>query len=151
MLWEDYKNEFEPDGSLRDIYIKGVGLDDWQAFMDFLRKTDAVLDFHVDGDAVGLPVDISEVILDQHHTYLLSIGLQGVSVHCHFFLSEEIELNVDPREIDSEVKAKIVFRLMTTAGRTLKKRVIMTPENMQDQVVFEYEPGMGVRHRPLDT
>ena len=146
MIWNEYKFEFEPDGSLRDIYIKGVDLNDWQAFIDFLRGTEATLDYYVEGEPAELPASIAEVVIDQIHTHLLTIGLDGVAVNCHFFIPEEIELDLDPREIDNESKAMVVFRLMSTVGRTLNKQVILTPENTEGQPIFKYEPGAGIKH-----
>jgi hypothetical protein len=150
MIWEDYKIEFEPDGSLRDIYIKDVELSDWQAFIDFLRRTDANLEYFVEGEPAELPQSIAEVVISQDHPYLLTIGLDGLTVNCHFFIPEEIELNIDPREIDSEAKAKVVFRLMSTVGRALNKQVILTPENNEERLIFKYEPGAGIKHMALN-
>lgn len=150
MTWEEYKIEFEPDGSLRDIYIKDVDLNGWQSFIDFLRRTDAVLDYYVEGEAANLPTSIDKVVLNQDHPYLLSIHLDGVTVNCHFSIPEEIELDLDPREIDNEAKAKVVFRFMSTVGRTLNKEVILTPENTEEQPIFKYEPGVGIKHLALN-
>lgn len=150
MIWEEYKIEFEPDGSLRDIYIKDVDLNGWQSFIDFLRSTDAVLDYYIEGVAADLPTNINKVVLGQDHTHLLSIRLDGVIVNCHFFVPEEIELDLDPREIDNEAKAKVVFRFMSTVGRTLNKQVILTPENTKEQPIFKYEPGSGIKHLALN-
>ncbi len=150
MNWEDYKIEFEPDGSLRDIYIKGVDISDWQTFIDFLRSTDSDLNYFVEGEPAELPSSIAEVVVSQDHPYLLTIGLDGVTVNCHFFIPEEIELDIDPREIDSEAKAKVVFRFMSTVGRALNKEVILTPENTEEQPIFKYELGAGIKHLALN-
>ena len=150
MIWEEYKNEFEPDGRLRDIYLKDIDLYGWQSFIDFLRSTDAALDYYIEGVAAVLPTSIDKVVLDQDHPHLLSIHLDGVTVNCHFFLPEEIEMDLDPREIDNEAKAKVVFRFMSTVGRTLNKQVILTPENTEEQPIFKYEPGSGIKHLALN-
>ena len=146
MKWEEYKVEFTPDGSLRDIYIKGVDINDWQSFIDFLRSTEASLDFYIEGEEAKLPDCIKDIVLDREHAYLLSIRLDGVTVNCHFFTSVEIELDLDPQEIDSESKAKVIFRLMSTVGRVLNKQVILTLENAKEQPVFKYEPGAGIEY-----
>ena len=150
MIWEDYKIEFEPDGSLRDIYIKDVDLSDWQVFIDFIRCIDAALNYFVEGELTELPSSIAEVVVSQDHPYLLTIGLNGVTVNCHFFLSEEIELDIDPGEVDNEGKANIVFGFMSNVGRVLNKEVILTPENAEEQPIFKYEPGVGIKHLALN-
>lgn len=146
MIWDEYKVEFIPDGSLRDIYIKGVDIDDWQSFIDFLRSTEATLDFYIEGEEAKLPDCIKDIVLDREHQYLLSIRLDGVTVNCHFFTLVEIELDLDPKEIDSETRAKVIFRLMSTVGRVLNKQVILTPENAEEQPIFKYEPGAGIAY-----
>ena len=150
MKWEGYKAEFTPDGSLRDIYIKDVDIDDWQSFIDFLRSTEATLDFYIEGEEAKLPDCIKNILLDREHPYLLSIRLDGVTVNCHFFTPVEIELDLDPQEIDSETKAKVIFRLMSTVGRVLNKQVILTPENAEEQPIFKYEPGAGIEYLVLN-
>ena len=150
MNWEDYKIEFEPDGSLRDIYIKDVDLSDWQAFIDFIRGIDAVLNYFVEGELTELPSNIAEVVMSQDRPYLLTIGLDGVTVNCHFFLPEEIELDIDPRDIDNEGKAKIVFGFMSNVGSVLNKEIILTPENTEEQPIFKYEPGASIKHLALN-
>ena len=35
--WNDIKWIFEPDGSLRDIYVQDVTLSDWEELIDFLN------------------------------------------------------------------------------------------------------------------
>jgi hypothetical protein len=150
MIWEEYKTEFEPNGSLRYIHIKDVDLNSWQSFIDFLRRTDAALDYSVEGEAANLPTSIAKVVLDQDHPHLLSIHLDGVTVNCHFLIPEEIGLDIDPREIDNEAKAKVVFRFMSTVGRTLNKQVVLTQEITEEQPIFKYEPGAGITHMALN-
>lgn len=36
MKWEDYRVEFEFDGSWRDIYVLNTTILDWQLLIDFL-------------------------------------------------------------------------------------------------------------------
>jgi hypothetical protein len=48
-------NEFEWDGSLRDIYIFKTSLDDWQKPLDFIRAGRYTFEYKMDGDAVDLP------------------------------------------------------------------------------------------------
>ena len=84
MIWEEYKNEFEPDGRLRDLYIKDIDLYGWQSFIDFLRSTDAALDYYIEGVAADLPASIDKVVLDQDHPLLLSIHFHTLS--CNIFV-----------------------------------------------------------------
>ena len=144
MIWEEYKTVFTPDGYLRHILIKDISSDDWQAFVDFLRRTEATLDYSIDGQLRALPDNIKSLLIDQKQSKLLTIHLEDVAVHCHFFTSEYIKLDFEPNDIDSEPKAKVIFRLMSTTGRTLNKPVILTSENNEHKILFIYEPGKGI-------
>lgn len=150
MAWDEYQKEFEPDGAPREIYVKNVDLNHWQSFIDFLRRTAASLNYSVEGTPAELPTSIAEVILDQEHSHRLAIHLNGVTVNCHFFTPEKIKLDFDPREIDSEAKAKVIFRFMSTVGRTLNRQVILTLENAETQPIFRYEPGAGIEYLALN-
>ena len=141
--WEDYKAEFTSDGQSMKIVIKGVNLNDWQSFIDFLKRTEAGMDFYCDGEAATLPENIWDVVLDQMHACQLSIHLNGVTVNCHLLVPGEIELDIDPEEVDSETRAKVVFRLMSTVGRTLNKQVVLTRGNIDEVPIFKYVPGSG--------
>ncbi|MFT5676695.1 hypothetical protein [Shewanella sp. GutDb-MelDb] len=123
---------------------------DWQAFIDFLRCSEATLNYFVEGEPTKLPASIAEVVVSQDHPNLLTIGLDGVTVNCHFFIPEEIELDIDPRDIDSEARAKVVFEFMSTVGKALNKQVILTPENTEEQPLFTYEPGASIKHLALN-
>ena len=70
----------------------------------------------------------------------VAVDLGAVRVHCHFFLPEEIELDVDPREIQSQAAMDRALSLVLRLGRCLRKQVVVTEENAPDRVWFRYEP-----------
>jgi hypothetical protein len=104
------------------------------------------MDFYCDGEAATLPENIWDVVLDQLHACQLSIHLNGVTVNCHLLVPGEIELDIDPEEVDSETRARIVFRLMSTVGRTLNKQVVLTRGNIDEVPIFKYVPGSGLEY-----
>ena len=91
MNWDDYKNEFDADGGLRGIYVNDTSLKDWQRFVDYLRKTEARLEYFVDNEVQALPAQIDEISQSREHVRLLSIDLGGVSMNCHFFILDQIK------------------------------------------------------------
>ena len=58
----------------------------------------------------------------------------------------EIELDIDPETIDSEIKAMIIFRLMSTVGRTLNKQVVLAAGDTDELPIFKYVPGSGLEY-----
>jgi hypothetical protein len=144
MNWSEYKREFSWDGSWRDIYVLNTKIDDWQDFINLLRNSE----FPVD----GLPDDLPSIFSDAEIRPLLTINVGGVTLNCHFFRTEEIELDLDPREVTEVEKANELFRFMEAIGCALRKPVRMTPENLKDRPIFEFWPETGkVSYFPCET
>jgi len=70
---------------------------------------------------------------------LLSVDVGGTILCCHFFWQEDIEFDIDPREVDEQRKAEGLFDFMAQVGRLLGKDVILTPENMQEIVLVRFD------------
>ena len=140
MEWEKVQSAFEWDGSWRDIYVLDASLDDWQRLLDFLRTSRYNLTFsrvsveplpaHA-AEAFGGPDDVRP---------LLQIDVDGVVVNSHFFAEDEIEFDLDPREVEVSADAEAVFEFMGGVGRALGKPVILTPENMSELALVAYDP-----------
>jgi hypothetical protein len=135
MNWISYKNEFAWDGSWRDIYILNTTIEDWDKFINFLRNNGY--------SAAALPDDLSNIFTDDAIRPLLTINVAGVTLNCHFFTEKEIELDLDPREVTGEDKAKELFNFMGAVGRALQMTVRMTPENLSERPIFEFSPETG--------
>ncbi len=137
----DWSEVFHKDGSLRDIYIHDTSLVDWQRFLDFLRgRSGLKASFRWDDKEVATPADVSVIFSErQHAAPLLSLDLQGILLSCHFFTSEEIELDLDPREITTKADADRVFEFIAAIGELLQKDIHLTEENCPESVLHTFE------------
>jgi hypothetical protein len=61
-------------------------------------------------------------------------------INCHFFTEQEIELDLDPREVNSEERLNSLFRFMKVLGKHLGKEVILTLENSPHLVLLRTSP-----------
>jgi hypothetical protein len=149
-VWEQVKTEFEWDGSLRDLYILDAGIRDWQKLIDRLRSSKYRLRYEVDDEVCQLPRSVGDLFLIRAECCpLLSIEVDGIRFNCHFFAEEQIEFDLDPREIDGEAKLQTLFRFMQFLGDSTSKRVVMTPENGAGITIFELLPGADeIRYTP---
>jgi hypothetical protein len=59
----------------------------------------------------------------------LKVVLPGFTVNSHFFLEDEIELDLRPEDIDSAEKANAVFALIKDIARLLQKEVLLAGES----------------------
>ena len=84
ITWEDCKEAFEQDGSLRDIYVLDTALDDWQKFIDFINQSNYKFSFFVGNKLSPFPSEAG-YIFEQKESLLLSISINGMIINCHFF------------------------------------------------------------------
>jgi hypothetical protein len=141
MDWERYRRAFENDGALRDIYVKDTSTKAWGRFREFLLSRTYPLRYSWRGEPAALPEDFVSLIGHPIQGHLLTIDLGGVLLNCHFFLEEEIELDFHPADVASAEDLGKVFWFMRALGENLERPVILTPENMDDEVWFQYVPG----------
>ena len=145
MQWEEYKSAFVADGYQRHILVQGITLWHWQRYYRFLRKTEARLEFHLDGQPIALPECLGLEMFSPDHTSVLCIGMAGIDFHCSLFGTDALRIDFNPADIDNPAKARLVFRIMTTLGRRLRKEVILYHE--QGETLFRYRWGEdGVRY-----
>ncbi len=132
--------DFTPDGSLRDIYILGTSIDDWALVWNVLTASDR-LAFDVDGIASTPPADVREAFaLHASHSVTACYRLGKQRLNCHFFVEEEVEFDLDPRDVDGPVEAERLGQFLVVLGRTTSKEVRLTAENEPEAVIARYSP-----------
>ncbi|WP_299427721.1 hypothetical protein [uncultured Shimia sp.] len=139
MKWSDCKDAFRADGSLRDIYVRNTTEDDWNRLFAAFSKYEMTL--FCDGDPspeIEVPAAIFERC-NEHH-YRLEMLAKGITFQCHFFTVDEIEIDVDPKEIKSQQDLDVVLDVMGAIGRALAKPVILTEEATQNYVWIAFDP-----------
>lgn len=97
------KAEFEWDGSLRDLYILNADTEVWQKVIEFIRTGEYAYRFEMDGEELPLPADINSLFEVRAEVGAqLSVDVHGITINCYFFAEDEVEFDIDPREIDGE-------------------------------------------------
>jgi hypothetical protein len=140
MDWSQIAADFTPDGSLRDIYILGTSVDDWALVWNFLTASDR-LAFDVDGIARTPPADVREAFaLHASHSVTACYRLGEQRLNCHFFVVEEVEFDLDPRDVHGLVEAEQLGQLLLDLGRMTSKEVRLTAENEPEAVIARYSP-----------
>jgi len=144
--WSQYKKEFAWDGSWRDVYVLNTSIADWQALLELVKSSAYQCEFTIDGHPEPLPEDVRDILSCwwADHAPLLIFEIGGIPLYCHFFSEDEIEFDLDPRDMTQEEKAGALFEFMKSLSLALGLRVRMTPENMREEPIFEYDPEAGV-------
>jgi hypothetical protein len=138
MSYQDCQNAFHTDGSLRDIYVQDVTIEDWEKFLTFVRNGGFSLRYFRDQELGLIPRSAAHILKDRSCAHNLVIDLGGVEVCCHFFIEDEIELDIDPREVASSDTKDRVLDFMRQLGANLDRDVILTEENSPEHVWFRY-------------
>ena len=64
-------------------------------------------------------------------------------MNCHFFQSDDLELDLRPEEVANEERFAALTGLMEGLGRLVEKNVVLTYQNGKDDAVFlEFRPRM---------
>ena len=136
--WDKCKEDFQWDGSWRDIYISPASFDDWRAIYPFLRSQPGI-EFSAEAGSCDAPSTIdASFFANSRLTLRLRAG--RILVVFHFFTPEEIECDIDPREVASQTDLNSLLEFLRQLGDLTRKRAIITPENLPDRPIISYDP-----------
>ncbi|MEL4181516.1 hypothetical protein [Roseateles sp. PN1] len=134
---------WEIEGSLRDIYIPQVGLFDWKKLLELSSRF--ICTYTFDG-ATSAPPEVESIFSNRGGSHLLRVNLGTVTANCHFFVVSEIELDLDPREIQSPKAHGEVLSFIESLAGAVGKQVLLTPENGERIPYLSFEPIGGKWH-----
>lgn len=129
LLWGDVKAFFDPDlvGSLPDVLVPETSVEDWQAVLDLVGASDWTCHYS-EGETV-LPVPRAEVALsrpaDAECPELRVWPTADVLAIFRFYSVEEIDFDVDLRELQGQERLDMFCGFLTVIGRRLGKPVVM--------------------------
>lgn len=133
--WEDIKWIFTPDGSLRDIYVQDVSISEWEQLIDFLNEN-YQLKYGITGEERNKSKidkqDVVDYLTDETgeiYCRSTAVDLGGIQAICHFFLLEQIEFDIDPREVSSVEDFEKVEKFMQSISWKLGQQVTLTDED----------------------
>ena len=127
--WRDIQWIFEPDGSLIDLYVQDVSLDDWRSVINLVNKKYKVKY----ADANQIDVDYTINYLNDQTSEIesrsASIYLGEIKLNCHFFLPDQIEFDIDPKEVNSIQDFEMIENFMIDISREIDNQITLTGEN----------------------
>lgn len=125
------------DGSLRDLYVQCMETRHWRLFDTFVHQNEAVYSF--DGNLAIFPGS-EAAFANREGRHILSLMLSSVSINCHFFVPEQLELDISPREILGTIEHDAVLDFVEQLSETLGLPVHVTPENSEAEPFITYLP-----------
>ncbi|MBJ6110783.1 hypothetical protein JAO73_17295 [Hymenobacter sp. BT523] len=132
--WEELQQHiYDVDGSWRDIYVLDATRADWKLWADFVNANYRV-EFY-DGESIRLnQIDFAAVeqLWNSHgQANMLGAGffVGEIDIRCHFFQDDEIENDIDPRNITSFAVHQQLLDYLMRLSQALGKEVVLTAEN----------------------
>lgn len=136
--FHDVTGLWKRDGSLRDIYVQNTEAVHWDRFDRLLSQYECSYAF--DGVAVPFPGSHS-VLGNREGSHMLSILLDGpVAICCHFFIAEQLELDISPREVTGPLEHSEVLSFVENLSEALDLPADITPENLEQKPFLTYVP-----------
>lgn len=136
--WEELKWIFEPDGTLRDIYVENVNMEDWKILINYLNANHNLKYGSSNDHNIVNKADKDYLIkllsdeTGEMELKTLSIIVENIIINTHFFSIDKIEFDIEPREINSEADYEKLLSFMNEISRLLNKPLILTGENQID-------------------
>ncbi|MDC6166482.1 hypothetical protein [Paucibacter sp. XJ19-41] len=128
---------WERDGSLRDVYLFDANKTDWLVLLSMANQFGAR--YLCDGAEMPLP-SVEDIFSNREVSHLLQVSVGRVTVNCHFFVPGEIELDIDPRDVNGPQEHAVVLEILEQLAQGASKSVVVTAENSEDAVYLRYEP-----------
>lgn len=128
---------WEVDGSLRDMYVFNMSIDDWSKFLSVASLRSLTYSF--DGEAQSLP-SVERIFAERGGSHLLAIQVGSIAVNCHFFVVSELELDIDPREVCGALQHAQLLEFAEAIASALQKPIFVTPENTPESPLLSFDP-----------
>ena len=130
----------EPDGSLRDIYVAGTDLDDWRKFLRWITQS-YPSEYQVDLQPREMPDDTAAIFEEAARaSVVLMIFLGPAQINCHFFAPDELELDLDPSQLQEPDGVHLLADFLKRLANLLGREVFLTEESSPDRVHYSYTP-----------
>lgn len=137
--WNDIKWIFEQDGSLRDIYVQDVSLKEWEELIDFLNSEFRLSYSGEDQIDKKYILKYLQDTSGKMESKSLTIDLGSIKVNGYFFLIEQIEFDIDPKEINSIHDFEKLEDFMTSISELLQAQITLTAESNPEFPLFKID------------
>lgn len=144
--WADVAGGFQPDGSLRDVYVLNADVTLWERAVAYVVGRYADVRFSKPFPGPGQVATLFGTGPDSELTSM-SVDVGGAGLACHFFTPDEIELDLDPRQVTGDAALAAVVEFMNGLAAAVGKDVILTHENVRDAVILRCRPAAAAAER----
>jgi hypothetical protein len=121
--------------------VPGTTVADWQAVVDLVRSRGWAYEYSEDGAVQRVPGRVEDVLgrRGEANVMLKVWPAPGVPTIFRFWSVEQIDFDVDLRELQGQERLDVLCGLLRAIGRRLAKPVLMSPEGFETQPVIGYQ------------
>ncbi|KUL28018.1 hypothetical protein [Actinoplanes awajinensis] len=147
--WDDVQELFDPYsmGSLPDLCVPGTTARDWQALLDLVVASGWRFEYSEGDTVVPLPAAATALVRDPDEECpdLRVWPAAGMLMIFRFWSAEEIDFDVDLREIQGQERLDEFCAFLRAVGGHLGKPVLMSHEggNPAQHPLLGYSPETG--------
>lgn len=142
--WNDIQWIFEPDGSLRDIYVQDISQQEWEKLIDYLNVSFNLTYSDTDKIDKEYVLNYLRDTKGEMEGKTLTVHLGQIKANCFFFVPEQIEFDIDPKEVNSINDFEQIEKFMTSISKILQEQVTLTAENTPEFPLFKVDTEKGI-------
>jgi hypothetical protein len=144
MQWSEVAESFSWDGSWRDIYVLGTDIRAWMRFLAAIPAWNLPYAYTENGERAPFPPTRIPFVGASELSALLELSVGGATLNCHFFTEDEIELDLDPREVCARRSAEDIVSFMSQLSELVQLPAVLTPENRETEALIMVDAVRGV-------
>jgi len=142
--WKDIKWIFEPNGALRDIYVQEVSLNDWEKLIDLINEKYKVNYGKINQINKEYVIEYLTDEIGEIEGKSASIFLGEIRLNCHFFLKDQIEFDIDPKEVNSIEDFELIENFMVDVSKSIDNQISLTDENDPKFPLIKIDSNRGI-------
>lgn len=144
VLWDEVKDWFDPEvnGVLPDVWVEDTSIADWQSVLDLVRSAGWRHEYAVGGRSAQLPVRALDILdrPDDETVELRVWPAEGMLAIFRMYAVEQVDLDVDLRELQGQDRLDLLCEFLRALGRTLGKPVVLTAEGCPANPLLGFVP-----------
>ncbi|GGO54628.1 hypothetical protein [Streptomyces lasiicapitis] len=143
LLWDDVSCFFDPDlmGSLPDVRVPDASVEDWQSVLDLVVERGWKCQYSEGEMVLAVPraADVLARSADAECPGLRVWPAVDVLAIFRFHADDEIDFDVDLRELQGQERLDVFCGFLGETGRRLGKPVLMDPEGSYGHPVLGFD------------
>lgn len=138
--WGESPGLWEREGSLRDVVVQNTDRYDWAVLLRLCAEYPC--SYRFDGEPAVLPT-LTDLLENRSGSHRLTVEIGRTTANCHFASVDELELDLDPREVESPEDQEAILEFIERLAKRTGKQALMTGENDREVIYLMFDPAAG--------